>query len=104
NSKVYSFLDGAPLEERRTRAVASRRWLDPSEAADLGRLDQAAIDRVRQEAWPEAANADELHDALQMLGFLRQSEAELGWEGFFRELKLQGRVAELVGPTGNLLW
>lgn len=104
NSKVYSFLDGAPLEERRTRAVASRRWLDPSEAADLGRLDQAAIDRVRQEAWPEAANADELHDALQMLGFLRQSEAELGWEGFFRELKLQGRVAELVGPTGNQLW
>lgn len=104
NSKVYSFLDGAPLEERRTRAVASRRWLDPSEAADLGRLDQAAIDRVRQEAWPEAANADELHDALQMLGFLRQSEAEVGWEGFFRELKRQGRVAELVGPTGNMLW
>jgi ATP-dependent Lhr-like helicase len=104
NSKVYSFLDGAPLEERRTRAVASRRWLDPSEAADLGRLDQAAIDRVRQEAWPEAANADELHDALQMLGFLRQSEAEIGWEAFFRELKRQGRVAELVGPTGNTLW
>ncbi|WP_026608788.1 DEAD/DEAH box helicase [Methylocaldum szegediense] len=104
NSKIYSFLDDAPLEERRTRAVASRRWLDPSEASDLGRLDQAAIDRVRQEAWPEAANADELHDALQMLGFLRQSEAEIGWEGFFRELKLQGRVTELVGPTGNQLW
>ncbi len=102
NSKVYSFLDGAPLEERRTRAVASRRWLDPSEAADLGRLDQAAIDRVRQEAWPEAANADELHDALQMLGFLRQSEAKLGWGGLFRELKRQGRVAELVGTTGTV--
>ncbi|WP_434130782.1 DEAD/DEAH box helicase [Methylocaldum sp. GT1BB] len=104
NSKVYSFLDGAPLEERRTRAVASRRWLDPSEAADLGRLDQAAIDRVRQEAWPEASNADELHDALQMLGFLQQSEAEIGWEAFFRELKLQGRVAELHVASGNILW
>ena len=104
NSKVYSFLDGAPLEERRTRAVASRRWLDPSEAADLGRLDQAAIDRVRQEAWPEAANADELHDALQTLGFLRQSEAEAGWEALFRELKRQGRVAELHVPNGGILW
>lgn len=104
NSKVYSFLDGAPLEERRTRAVASRRWLDPSEAADLGRLDQAAIDRVRQEAWPEASNADELHDALQMLGFLQQSEAEIGWEALFRELKLQGRVAELHVASGNILW
>ncbi|HYE38032.1 DEAD/DEAH box helicase [Methylocaldum sp.] len=104
NSKVYSFLDGAPLEERRTRAVASRRWLDPSEAADLGRLDQTAIDRVRQEAWPDASCADELHDALQMLGFLQQSEAEIGWEALFRELKLQERVAELHVPTGKVLW
>jgi ATP-dependent Lhr-like helicase len=104
NSKVYSFLDGAPLEERRTRAVASRRWLDPSAAADLGRLDQAAIDRVRQEAWPEAADADELHDALQMLGYLRQSEAAIGWEGFFQELKRHGRVAEIYLPNGRVLW
>jgi ATP-dependent Lhr-like helicase len=63
HSKAYTFLDDAPLEERRTRAVASRRWLDPAEANDLGRLDQAAIDRVRREAWPDAANAEELHDA-----------------------------------------
>ncbi|BBA34154.1 DEAD/H box helicase domain protein [Methylocaldum marinum] len=104
NSKVYSFLDDAPLEERRTRAVAGRRWLDPSEAADLGRLDQAAIDRVRQEAWPEAADADELHDALQMLGYLRQTEAAIGWEGFFQELKRHGRVADIYLPNDRVLW
>ena len=41
-----------------------RRWLSPESASDLGRLDADAIARVRAEAWPEAANADELHDAL----------------------------------------
>ena len=46
NSRVYTFLDGAPLEERRTRAVASRRYLDPATASDLGRLDDAAIART----------------------------------------------------------
>ncbi|HET9235079.1 MAG TPA: DEAD/DEAH box helicase, partial [Candidatus Eisenbacteria bacterium] len=61
NAKPYAFLDDAPLEERRTQAVMSRRWLDPATASDLGALDPAAIDRVRSEAWPEAANADELH-------------------------------------------
>jgi ATP-dependent Lhr-like helicase len=104
NSKVYTFLDGAPLEERRTRAVASRRWLDPAEADDLGRLDQAAIARVRQEAWPEANNPDELHDALQTVAFLDTDEAEPAWRGFFRELTLQDRAAELRLPNGRALW
>ncbi len=67
-------LDDAPLEERRTQAVMSRRWLSPETASDLGRLDADAIARVRAEAWPEAANADELHDALVWLGFLTAEE------------------------------
>ena len=104
NSKVYTFLDGAPLEERRTRAVASRRWLDPAEADDLGRLDQAAIDRVRREARPDANSPDELHDALQTLGFLETSEAEPAWHGYFRELALQDRAAAVRLANGNLLW
>jgi ATP-dependent Lhr-like helicase len=104
NSKVYTFLDGAPLEERRTRAVASRRWLDPAEADDLGRLDEAAIARVRRESRPEAANADELHDALQILGFLREAEAEPAWHGFFLELARQDRAAELRLANGQVLW
>jgi ATP-dependent Lhr-like helicase len=104
HAQVYAFLDDAPAEERRTRAVVSRRWLDPTEAGDLGRLDPAAIARVRREAWPEAATADELHDALQTLGFLELNEAEPHWPGLFRELALQNRVAELRPGNGRALW
>ncbi len=78
NARPYAFLDDAPLEERRTRAVYQRRWLDPEKAADIGRLDQSAIDRVREEVWPEPRNADELHDALVELGFITEAEGLLG--------------------------
>ena len=74
NAKPYAFLDDAPLEERRTRAVSARRWLDPASAADLGRLDPEAIERVRAEAWPDTDTADALHDALVMLGFFTERE------------------------------
>ena len=104
HSRVYTFLDPAPAEERRTRAVVSRRWLDPTEADDLGRLDPAAIERVRQEAWPEAGNAEELHDALHILGFLERGEAHPAWTGFFRELAMQRRVAEWSLANGRVLW
>lgn len=78
SARPYAFLDDAPLEERRTQAVMSRRWLDPQSAADLGRLDLSAIERVRQEAWPIVSNADELHDALVQLGFLTADEGASG--------------------------
>ena len=74
NAKPYAFLDDAPLEERRTRAVSARRWLDPASAADLGRLDPEAIERVRAEAWPDTDTADALHDALVILGCLTERE------------------------------
>jgi ATP-dependent Lhr-like helicase len=51
-----------------------RRWLDDADAADLGRLDAAAIERVRAEAWPDATTADELHDALWVWVFLTHGE------------------------------
>jgi ATP-dependent Lhr-like helicase len=75
NAKPYAFLDDAPLEERRTQAVITRRALDPSSAADLGALDPAAIDRVREEAWPDPRDADEMHDSLMMAGFFASGEA-----------------------------
>ena len=74
SARPYAYLDDAPLEERRTQAVMARRWISPQDAADLGRLDPEAIARVRSEAWPEAENADELHDALVWLGFLTGAE------------------------------
>ncbi|MDN0082764.1 DEAD/DEAH box helicase [Crenobacter sp. SG2305] len=105
NAKPYAFLDDAPLEERRTQAVMSRRWLDPETAADLGRLDPAAIARVREEAWPDAANADELHDALVWLGFVTEAEsaAQPSWLDWLTTLAKQRRVAR-VQHGGAKLW
>jgi ATP-dependent Lhr-like helicase len=106
NARPYAFLDDAPLEERRTRAVFQRRWLDPETAADIGKLDQAAIERVRDEAWPQAENADELHDALVELGFLTESEGD-EWGQFFAELRSDRRAAVLRPGSrdpGTRLW
>jgi ATP-dependent helicase Lhr and Lhr-like helicase len=100
NARPYAYLDDAPLEERRTRAVFQRRWLDPETAADMGKLDQAAIDRVREEVWPEPRNADELHDALVELGFVTEAEGE-NWQEFFAELKNDRRAGVL---TAKRLW
>jgi ATP-dependent helicase Lhr and Lhr-like helicase len=102
NARPYAYLDDAPLEERRTRAVFQRRWLDPETASDMGKLDQAAIDRVREEVWPEPRNADELHDALVELGFV--VEAEGGeWKEFFVELANDRRAA-VLSNNGRGLW
>jgi ATP-dependent helicase Lhr and Lhr-like helicase len=97
-ARPYAFLDDAPLEERRTQAVIARRWLDPESAADIGRLDPDAIARVREEAWPAAEDADELHDALLWLGFLTESEiaAIPGWGRFVSELSAHGRATSLA--------
>ena len=78
DARPYAFLDDAPLEERRARAVTMRRGLDPQSAADIGRLDASAIDRAREEAWPEATSPDEVHDALVVLGCATAAEAIAG--------------------------
>jgi ATP-dependent Lhr-like helicase len=103
-AKPYAFLDDAPAEERRTLAVMNRRFLDAETAADLGRLDQAAIDRVREEAWASAENADELHDALMQLGFMTVEEGRKSdWQALFDELVNDRRatVARMVGPPAT---
>ncbi|HEY6805253.1 MAG TPA: DEAD/DEAH box helicase [Pyrinomonadaceae bacterium] len=98
NARPYAYLDDAPLEERRTRAVFQRRWLDPQQASDMGKLDQAAIDRVRDEVWPEPRNPDELHDALVELGFITLAEGE-PWRQFFAELNAERRAGVLSNGT-----
>ena len=75
NARPYAFLDDAPLEERRTQAVMSRRYADADSADDLGRLDPDAIESVREQAWPQVRNADEMHEALMGLGFVTDAEA-----------------------------
>src|SRR5437773_129441 len=95
NAKPYAFLDDAPLEERRTQAVITRRALDHKTADEFGTLDQNAIDRVREEAWPEAGNAEELHDALLVTGALPSAECGVRsaeWQGQFDALVREGRA------------
>ena len=103
NARPYAYLDDAPLEERRTQAVMTRRWLDPESAADIGKLDPEAIQRVRDEAWPDATNADELHDAMSWLTFLTDAEVQRqpGWSELLDTLAKQRRVTFLEEPT---LW
>ncbi|HVG82338.1 MAG TPA: DEAD/DEAH box helicase [Methylomirabilota bacterium] len=105
SARPYAYLDDAPLEERRTQAVMARRWLTPEDAADLGRLDPEAIARVREESWPDPANADELHDALVWVGFVTAEEAHAKpeWAGWLETLAAQRRVARLQAP-GGALW
>jgi ATP-dependent helicase Lhr and Lhr-like helicase len=76
NAKPYAFLDDAPAEERRTLAIQQCRINNPQEAAEIGHLNPEAIERVRLEAWPEARNEDELHDALVILGFMTEQKGE----------------------------
>lgn len=105
NARPYAFLDDAPLEERRTHAVQNRRWLDPSEAAELGQLDQGAIDMVRDEAWPEVESPDELHDALVLCGYLTEEEGSSNsWNSYFEELAAEGRATALKTVCEKKLW
>src|SRR5437016_1552561 len=67
NANPYAYLDDAPLEERRARAVEMRRILPESVLEEVGKLDPEAIAQVRQEAWPDVRDADELHDVLHTL-------------------------------------
>src|SRR5690349_17786978 len=86
NSAVYTFLDDAPLEERRTRAVYTRRATEVRSAEDLGALDAEAIRRVREEAWPIANTPDEMYDALMVAGYIRQSELAPHWAALLNGL------------------
>ncbi|MCI0400978.1 MAG: ATP-dependent DNA helicase, partial [Gammaproteobacteria bacterium] len=106
-ARPYAYLDDAPLEERRTQAVMSRRWLDAQSASDLGKLDGDAIARVKEEVWPEVNSTDELHDALLLLGAM--TEGELAAQGphgeaFIAELIAEKRATLLLREPASSLW
>jgi ATP-dependent Lhr-like helicase len=90
NANPYAFLDDAPLEERRARAVSLRRT-DPDLAMGIGALDQAAIDEVCAQAWPDVRDADEFHDVLLSIGILPLDEAH-PWHAYARTLVQDGRA------------
>ena len=94
NANPYAYLDDAPLEERRTRAVQLRRSLPPADAAGIGALDPDAIAEVSAQSWPVVRDADELHDALLTLVVLPPLEE---WAGFYQELERAGRASTQAG-------
>ncbi|MGA7794687.1 MAG: hypothetical protein WCA19_16750 [Candidatus Acidiferrales bacterium] len=130
NANPFAYLDDAPLEERRAKAVEMRRVLPETVASDIGRLDPAAIEEVRKDAWPDVRDAEELHDALETLialpepgapeQFNSESNAataspqhdalELAvaesipkWQEFFDALASQGRAGR-VRISGRNYW
>lgn len=96
NSNPYTFLDGAPLEERRTRAVTMRRWQNAEEWNDLSALDPQIISQVSQEAWPVVRDADELYDALRQMVIAPLADIQL-WPEAWQDLQ----EAERVGVFTN---
>ncbi len=99
NARPYAFLDNAPLEERRTQAVYTRRASDRNGSDGLGVLDGAAIDKVKTEAWPEATSADELHDALMLVEVMTPEEihrsASENADQFISTLVVENRATRL---------
>ncbi|CAI8930266.1 ATP-dependent helicase Lhr and Lhr-like helicase [Pseudomonas sp. IT-P44] len=106
SARPYTFLDDAPLEERRTQAVLNRRWTDPQSTDDLGALDAEAIQAVREEAWPTPTNADEMHETLMSLACIADAEAQANaqWIDWLNALAESGRASRLQIDAGQLLW
>ena len=111
NAMPYAFLDDAPLEERRARAVSLRRAL-PEDARDLSALDPDAIRGETAYAWPAIRDADELHDALLTLGVVPPDELASRTEtasremliGWLEDLAQAGRALRIIHPDGATLW
>lgn len=106
SARPYAFLDDAPIEERRTHAVLARRWTDPESADDLGALDPDAIAAVAAEAWPQARNRDEMHEALMGLAALTGPEAGAvpEWPALLRSLADSGHATRLRVDAHTVLW
>jgi ATP-dependent helicase Lhr and Lhr-like helicase len=117
NANPYAYLDDAPLEERRARAVEMRRVLPESVLEEVGKLDPGAIAQVREEAWPDVRDADELHDVLHTLVALPEGFADSNlsgsplertpeggrpcmgrgeWRAYFEKLANEGRAGVAV--------
>src|SRR5579872_2119246 len=93
NANPFAYLDDAPLEERRARAVQLRGSLRSETLEADGLLDPAAIAQVTEESWPLVRDADELHDALLTLVVAPAFDT---WRSYFDELAAERRATELI--------
>jgi ATP-dependent helicase Lhr and Lhr-like helicase len=113
NANPYAYLDDAPLEERRARAVEMRRMLPESVLQEVGKLDPAAIAQVREEAWPDVRDADELADVLHTFIALPAQpgiplsgmphERSSPWANYFEALRGRSRAARAT-VDGKTFW
>src|SRR4030081_1257571 len=112
NANPYAYLDDAPLEERRARAVEMRRVLPASVLEEVGKLDVAGIAQVCEEAWPDVRDADELHDVLHTLVALPEEigcgegmglvpSSDSRWESYFERLLNEGRAGRAIHGERN---
>lgn len=92
NSNPYTYLDDAPLEERRARAVATRRTLSEEDLRSFGALDEEAISSIEQENWPDIRNTDELSDALREWALIPFTALPESWKEWMQELEVEGRA------------
>jgi ATP-dependent Lhr-like helicase len=111
NANPYAYLDDAPLEERRSRAVQMRRTLPASVLEEVGGLDPAAIAQVREEAKPDVRDADELHDVLQtIMAFPANGPSFPGWQDFHwvwsrgLETLIEHRRAVIASVDERVFW
>ena len=133
NARPYAFLDDGAAEERRTKAVSTKPLMDLQTAQDIGKLDPQVIAQVREDAWPEIRDAEELHDALIVHGFLTDGTCHCGLEpqsiaalqipgsrvkpgmtnavideapfpDFIAALAQQRRITRLITPAGGALY
>lgn len=102
NANPFAFLDDAPLEERRARAVELRRVLPESMLEEIGKLDPKAILDVKQQAWPDIRNVDELHDFLQTIVAYPRINEE--WNEFIHELMQTGRVGQATFQNTTFIY
>ena len=103
NANPYAFLDDAPLEERRARAVSMRGMVPEKLLGEAGRLDPASIAELREECWPDVRDEHELHDLLCSLIVvpveIQNLDGALHWPLFLERLQSHGRatLAEHAG-------
>lgn len=103
NANPYAFLDGGEVQERRARAVTTRRSLDVESVRDLGKLDPQAIAQVCEEAAPTVRDADELHDLLLGRIILPAAEGSR-WTSWFEQLVAQHRATSLMLADDVTMW
>ena len=103
NANPYAFLDDAPLEERRARAVEMRRSLPPELAGEMGALDPGAIEEVAEESWPVVRDPDELHDALLTLVWVPVEEAS-AWNVHAEHLLATNRLGHVYAKDAMIGW